>query len=197
MEDAGGNFTGTLYATTGTYFADPWQGYNIAAVGTASFQPTDAYHATLRYSFTGGPTIEKSVERQTLTPYQLAGNYSGSMSGTIAGCANPVDDNAHFRGRYNLTVTQTEDTASTLTFTFVDTDNSGIVCTGTGPMTHFGTRYKLNGQFSCTGQGLTPTPTPATIDSYHPTGQGIEGRLTTTTVDGCRLSLQFAAVQNN
>ena len=90
------------------------------------------------------------------------------------------------------------DTASTLTFTFVDTDNSGIVCRVTGPLTHLGRLYKLtNGQFSCTGQGLNPTPTPATIDSYHPTGQGIEGRLTSTTPDGCNLSLRFAAVLNN
>jgi hypothetical protein len=196
-EDANGNFNGALYATTGTYFAAPWQGFSFATVGTASFEPIDAYHATLRYSLTGGPMVVKPIERQTLTPYQLAGNYSGSMSGTIAGCANPGDDNAHFRGRYNLKVTQTADSASTLTFTFVDTDNSGIVCTGTGPMTHFGTRYKLNGQFSCAGQGLSPTPTPTTIDSYHLTGQGIEGRLTTTTVEGCRLSLRFAAVFNN
>ena len=75
--------------------------------------------------------------------------------------------------------------------------HTGIVCTGTGPMANYGTRYKLNGQFSCTGQGLNPAPTPATIDSYHTTGQGIEGRLTTTTVDSCKLSLRFAAVLNN
>jgi len=119
--NANGNYNGPLYAITGTYFADPWQGYNIAAVGTAS----------------------------------------------------------------------------ALTFTFVDTEHNGIVCTGTDPMTHFGTRHKLIGQFRCTGQGLNPAPTPATIDSYHTTGQGIEGRLTTTTVNGCNLSLRFAAVFNN
>lgn len=140
----------------------------------------------------------KSIQRQTLTPYQLAGNYSGSMAGTISGCADPTDNDAHFRGRYNLAVTQTADSASTLTFTFVDTEHSGIVCTGSGPLAHFGTRYKLaNGQFSCTGQGLNPAPTPATIDSYHTTGQGIEGRLTNTAADGCKLSLRFAAVLNN
>ena len=34
--NANGNYNGPLYAITGTYFAEPWQGYNIAAVGTAS-----------------------------------------------------------------------------------------------------------------------------------------------------------------
>ena len=67
-----------------------------------------------------------------------------------------------------------------------------------GPLTHLGRLYKLaNGTFTCAGQGITPTPAPATIDSYHPTGQGIEGRLTTTMGDGCNLSLHFAAVLNN
>ena len=197
--DAAGNYNGPVYAITGTYFANPWQGYNIAAVGTASFEPTDIYHATLRYSITGHAPVVKTVERQTLTHYPLAGSYSGSMSGTVSGCADPTDNNAHFRGRYNLTVTKTaDDSASTLTFTFVDTDNSGIVCSVTGPLTLLGRLYKLtNGQFSCTGQGLNPTPTPATIDSYHPTGQGIEGRLASTTPDGCNLSLRFSAVINN
>jgi len=197
-QDAAGNYNGPVYAITGTYFANPWQGYNIAAVGTASFEPADSYRATLRYSITGHAPVVKPVERQTLTPYPLAGSYSGSMSGTVSACADPTGNNAHFRGRYNLTVTKTGDAASALTFTFVDTDNSGIVCTVTGPLTHLGRLYKLtSGQFSCTGQGLNPAPTPATIDSYHPTGQGIEGRLTTTTPDGCNLSLRFAAVLNN
>lgn len=197
-QDASGNYNGDLYAITGTYFANPWQGYTITSVGTASFQPTDMYHATLRYSFIGGSTIVKTVERQTLRPYPLAGNYSGSMSGTISGCADPAENDAHFRGRYGLVVTQTADTASTLTFSFVDTDHSGLVCTVTGPLTHLGRLYKLaDGQFTCIGPGVDPTPAPATIHSYHPTGQGIEGRLTSTTSDGCNLSLRFAAVLNN
>ena len=196
-QDANGNYNGPLYAITGTYFANPWQGYNIAPVGTASFEPSDIYHATLRYSLTGGPTIVKSVARQSLTPYSLAGNYSGSMSGTITGCALPADNEAHFRGRYSLAVTQTADQASTLTFTFVDTVHEGLVCTVPGTLTRLGRLYKLNGQFSCSGRGEIVGPAGATIDSYHPTGQGIEGRLTTTLADGCNLSLRFAAVLNN
>jgi hypothetical protein len=196
-QDTNGNYNGPLYATTGTYFANPWQGYVIATVGSASFEPSDPYHATLRYAFTGGPTVVKSVERQTLTPYPLAGNYSGSMSGTISGCVIPADNDAHFRARYHLTVTQTADTASTLTFTFVDPEHSGQVCTVAGSLAHLGRIYKLNGQFSCSAPDDVVPPAAATIDSYHPTGQGIEGRLTSTLADGCKLSLRFAAVLNN
>jgi hypothetical protein len=200
-QDANGNYNGTLYATTsGTYFANPWQGAQPnppAGVGAASFEPSDPYHATLRYSLTGGPPIVKPVQRQTLTGYQLAGNYSGSMSGTVSGCADPADNEAHFRARYGLTVTQTGDTASTVTFTFVDPEHTGLVCTMPGSLTHLGRLYKLNGQFSCTAPGETIPPAAATIDSFHPTGQGIEGRLTSTLADGCKLSLRFAAVLNN
>ncbi len=39
----------------------PWQGVNGTQVGTASFKPTDIYHATLTYSLDGGPTVTKTV----------------------------------------------------------------------------------------------------------------------------------------
>src|SRR4029077_19555605 len=116
-QDAGGNYNGALYATTGTYFGLPWDPtqFTEATVGTVSFRPINIYTATLTYSLTGGPTVTKPVQRQTLTPYPLAGNYSGSMSGTVTGCADADSNEAHFRGRYDLAVTQTADTASTLT----------------------------------------------------------------------------------
>lgn len=198
-QDAAGNYNGQLYATTGSYFGSPWNPAQLtnAAVGTVSFVPIDIYRATVTYALTGGPTVTKTVQRQTLAPYQLAGNYSGSISGTVSGCANPADNDAHVRGRYGLTVTQSGDTASTLTFTFTDTAHSGLVFVVTGSLTHLGRLYKLTGQFSATSPEETIPPHAATIDSYHPTGQGIEGRLTTTLGDGCTLSIPFAAVRNN
>jgi ribokinase len=52
--DAGGNYNGQLYATTGTYYAMPWKASDqtTVAVGTASFQPTSAYTAKLIYVVT-------------------------------------------------------------------------------------------------------------------------------------------------
>lgn len=93
-DDGSGNYTGTLYAITGTYFANPWQGYNINSAGSASFKPTDSYHATLTYTVTGVGTVTKPIQRQTLTPYVLSGNYSGSVSGAVSACTDPGGNEA-------------------------------------------------------------------------------------------------------
>ena len=196
VNDGSGKFTGSLYAITGTYFANPWQGYNINPAGTASFAPSDAYHATLTYTVTGVATVTKAIERQTLTPYAMAGNYSGSMSGSISGCSDPASNDPAFRGRYGLVVTQVDDQSATLVFNFVDSTHNGVVCTATGPLTHYGRIYQMaNSTLVCTGPGEDATPEPATIDSFHPTGQGIEGRLRSSG-GGCTTSLHFAAVLN-
>ena len=137
------------------------------------------------------------VQRQTLTPYPMAGNYSGSMAGSISGCTNPTDNDPMFRGRYGLSVTQVGDTSATLTFTFVDTNHNGIVCTGSGPLTHLGRIYQMAGTLACTGPGQDGIARPATIDSFHPTGQGIEGKITSPNFGGgCTGSLHFSAVHN-
>ena len=193
--DGTGNYTGSLFATTGTYFAAPWQGYAVSAVGTASFRPIDSYHATLTYTVNGVGTVTKTVQRQTLTAYVLAGNYSGSMAGLISACNDPTQNDPSFRARYALAVTQVGDTSATLTFTFVDQSHNGIVCTLSGPLTHLGRLYQLAGQLACTGPGQTGVPYPATIDGLHPTGQGIEGHVTAS-VSGCSASLHFSAVLN-
>src|SRR5690349_14346864 len=113
-QDAAGKYNGQLFTTTGTYFGLPWNPaqLTIDPVGTVLFEPTDAYHATVAYALAGGPTVKKTVVRQTLTPYVLSGKYSGSMSGTVSGCTVPSENNPKFRGRYNLTVTQAADDTS-------------------------------------------------------------------------------------
>jgi len=191
--DGTGNYTGSLFATTGTYFAAPWQGDVVSAAGTVSFKPTDAYHATLTYTVNGIGTVVKAVQRQTLTPYAMGGNYSGSMAGSVSGCNDPAQNEIPFRGRYVLDVTQTGDASASLTFTFVDVNHSGFVCTVSGPLAHFGRLYQLNGQLACVGGGSAHA---VTIDGLHPTGQGLEGHLTGPTGGGCQGSLHFSAVLN-
>ena len=193
--DGTGNYTGSLYATTGTYFASPWQGNNVTAAGTVSFNPTDAYHATLTYTVNGVGTVTKTVQRQTLTGYVLSGTYSGSAAGTINSCANPNQNEPSYRSRYLLTVSQTGDQSATLVFTFVDQVHSGLVCTMTGPLTHLGRLYQLNGQSTCTVAGQPVGPAQAvTIDSLHAAGHGIEGHFTS--ISGCTASIHFSAVLN-
>jgi hypothetical protein len=201
-QDAAGNYNGQLIATTGSYFGSNWNSSQLTVnpVGTISFQPTDSYRATVTYALNGGPTVTKSVQRQTLTAYQLPGNYSGSMSGTRSSCTNPSDNEPKVRGRFNLVASQTGDAAAALTFTFVDPENNGVVCTVQGPLTHFGRLYKMVGaQLSCTEPGGPgPETTTVVIDGLHPTGQGIEFRVSGPTGGGgCIGSLRFSAVLNN
>ena len=195
--DETGAYSGKLLAATGTYFADPWQGFTPTEVGTASFAPTDIYSGTLTYALTGGPTVIKSVQRQTLTSYKMTGNYSGSMSGAITDCTDPADNSNAFRGRFSLAVTQTEDASIALVFTFVDPNHEGLVCTLTGPLTHYGRLYQVAAQSICNGNViLTPGPFADTVNSLHPTGQGIEGRWSGPQNRGCNVNLRFSAVIN-
>jgi hypothetical protein len=195
-EDGTGKYTGPLYLTSGTYFANPWNGYSINPAGTVAFAPSDRYHATLTYSVTGVGTVTKSIERETLTPYVLAGNYSGSMSGEVNGCADPARNESAFRGRYALAVTQAGDQSAVLVFTFVDANHSGIVCTVSGPLNHLGRLYQMNGSITCEGPGQGGGNHAVTIDGLHPTGQGLEGYLTGQVGGACNVSLHFAGVLN-
>jgi hypothetical protein len=118
------------------------------------------------------------------------------MAGSISGCTNPASNDAAFRGRYGLTVTQVADQSATLTFTFVDTTHTGLVCTLSGPLTHLGRLYQIAaGTSSCTGS-ITTGPHAATVEGLHPTGQGIEAYWTGFVGGGCLASLHFAAVLN-
>src|SRR5262245_34521484 len=103
----GKSYTGPLYYTTASYFGDPWNPGNVVstAVATAAFTPIDLCHATIAYWLDGGPTVTKQVQRQTLLPYAMAGNYSGSGAGTVSGCSNPADNDPNLRVRYSLQVT--------------------------------------------------------------------------------------------
>jgi hypothetical protein len=196
-DNGSGSYTGPLYATTGTYFADPWDPAKLTAtvVGTASFTPVDLYHATLAYGLTGGPTVTKSVRRQTLLPYVLAGKYSGSAAGTISSCNDPADNDPAQRYRYNVEVTQVNDDSATLVFSFVDTAHAGQVCTVSGALTHLGRLYRMaDAQGSCTGPGSTPGNFPVVVESFHPTGQGIEARTIAQLGGGCVQVLHLAAV---
>ena len=56
-QDASGNFNGTLYQATGTYFALPWAGNVVSVAGTASFQPITPYSANLVYTVNNVGTV--------------------------------------------------------------------------------------------------------------------------------------------
>lgn len=198
-DDGSGQYSGALYATTGSPFGSAWNPaqLTVSPAGSATFHPVDLYHATLTYTVNGVATVVRPVQRQTLASYAMSGHYSGSMSGSVSGCANGNSNDPAFRGRYVLDVAQSADASAGLTFTFVDQAHNGIVCTATGALAHLGRLYRMPAaSLVCTGPGQDGAAHPVTIESLHPTGQGIEGRLTATDSLGgrCSASLHFAGV---
>jgi hypothetical protein len=187
--DGNGNFNGPLFATTGTYFAAPWNpadGAGSAQVGTASFQPTGPYTGNLAYSITGGPSVVKAIQRQTLTSIPLGGSYDGSQAGAYSnsGC---IDVSA-YTDRFRLGVTQVS--GSSLTFTFIY--ESGRTCTLSGSLQQLGQLYSVpNATYACS----TGLSTPASMSEIKATNFGIEGSFSAPDVDGgCREDATFSAV---
>ena len=202
-DGTGLNYTGPLYATTGTYFADTWQGYMATQVGTATFAgsavPEDYFHATLAYTVNGVQVI-KMIQRQTLTAFAMSGSYSGSVVGQGIGLHEPGEQQRRRERPLQLTLAQVADTSATLTFSFVDPNTSynGMVCTLSGPLMHYGALYTIQGaQYSCTAPGFSPgSVVSATVDLLDQTGQGVEGKWSATTSTGCSQVLHFTAVSD-
>jgi hypothetical protein len=73
-----------------------------------------------------------------------------------------------------------------------------MVCTLNGPLTHFGELYTISpANYGCSGGPGAFSPggiVSAAIQSFHQTGQGIEGHRTASTSSGCSQSIHFAAV---
>lgn len=86
-----GNFvwTGTLYATNGPWFGGPFPSSTVAQrqAGTARFALVSLNQATLTYTV-DGVSVSKSLQRQTWTNENYAGNYAGGFSIRATAC-NP------------------------------------------------------------------------------------------------------------
>jgi hypothetical protein len=184
--DASGNFNGTLYSTTGTYYLLPWAGFMGGPVGTASFQPLGPYSAKLIYIVNGVGAVTKVIQRQNLTAITIGGTYSGAQSGTYSNCSMS-STNGPYRDFLDLQVSQL--TNGTVSFGFSYTNFS---CTFAGTLEQHGQFYSVpNASYECT-DGLK---TSATMTEIKATSQGIEGRFTSASVGGsCREDAQFSAV---
>jgi hypothetical protein len=196
-QDASGNFNGTLYATTGTFYAQPWKTSDQVptVVGTASFQPTSAYTAKLVYTVTTPTalvaTVTKLIQRQTLTAIRIGGTYSGAQSGAYSACSNGSDNFAYI-DTFNLQVDQFSGGGVTFTFAYSQLD-----CTLAGTLTPFGQLYTMpTAAYSCKDlNGKTVLNTNASMTEIKATAQGIEGKISAPTVNGnCREDATFSAV---
>jgi hypothetical protein len=189
-EDNNGNFSGNLYTTVGPYYGGPWDTsiYKATLAGTASFVPTSPYAGTLTYTIISGPTVAKSIQRQTLTTIALGANYVGGQAGAYSSCSNG-SDNGPYTDQYSLVVTQSNGAA-----TFVFTYESGATCTMAGNLSQFGQLYQISPiSYSCSGS-LTFNVS-ATMNELKATAQGIEGVFTSARLpSGCIENAQFSAV---
>jgi hypothetical protein len=161
-------WAGPLYATTGTYFGSPWNGAASTAlqVGTATFVASSATAGTLTYNV-NAVAVTKQIQRQTLTAIPLGGRYSGAYSSTFSGCANAAN-NGTVTYFANLTVTQTQGGALTLTF------DSSAPAAFSGPFVQEGTLTRIpNATYQLAGQTMA-----AAVTQIKATAQGIEGTWT-------------------
>ncbi len=188
----GTRFSGSLYASQGTYWPLVWnpaQSPPAKAVGTASFTPDalNPYQATLVYAVNGVGAVTKAVERLTLTAVPLGGVYLGGQSGGYSGCS-ASSNNGAYTDTFDLTVAHAAG-AATWTFTY----GTGATCTMGGTLEQHGQTYRIPAaSYQCTGS--LAFSTTATMYELKATSLGIEGRFAATLPNGCREDANFAAV---
>lgn len=187
-KDASGNFNGTLYSTTGTYYISPWVAGNltVAAAGTVSFQPSGPYTAKLVYAVTGAGTVTKAIQRQSLTAITIGGAYSGAQTGSYSGSSCGASS---YRDFHDLQITQLTNGSVTFAFSYT----GGLSCTFTGTLVQQGQLYSVP---SATYQCSDGLKTSASMDQIKATGQGVEGLFSAPSVNGgnCREDAQFSGV---
>jgi len=191
--DANGNFTGSLFSTVGTYFGLPWNPADHPAatlVGTATFAPVNPYQGTLTYTLLGGPTVFKSIVRETLVAITLTGNYTGGQAGGYSACSNS-GDNFLYKDSFDLQVSQGTSN-SVFTFSYPSISNPTLTCSLSGALVQNGQLSSVpSASYQC-NDGLNTT---ASMSEIKKTAQGIEGRFAAPSVGGgCREDASFSAV---
>ena len=140
-------WTGDLLATTGTYFALPFNPSNFAfaKVGTMTWAPDSTATGTLSYDVNGTPVV-KHVTRQTLVFDDYNGTFLGGIHFTATGCINPADNTPPSEVPLaTITVTQSGQSI-TIAISIV-----GVAVTITGTLTQDGQFGTVVGTYSATG----------------------------------------------
>jgi hypothetical protein len=193
--DGQSQFVGGLYATTGTFYANPWNPNNSTntQVGVASFTPStqNNYEGTFSYTVNGVGTVTKALTRLTLTPILLAGSYAGGQSGSYSNCTAPAS-NRTYQDFFTSQVTQ-NGTNVTMTFVYSGGQNP-LTCTISGALLQNGLIYRIpNASYSCS-DGMQTT---ASVSDLRATPLGIEGQFSAASVGaGCRETARFGGVLN-
>jgi hypothetical protein len=184
-QDASSNYNGTLYSTTGTYYILPWSGVLSSPAGTVSFQPLDLYTAKLVYTVNGVGTVNKTVQRQALTPFSIAGDYTGGLVLAQSQCANAGSGTL----TVNISVSQPLNNVGNVSIGVARAD--GITCTFTAPVKQWGKLYQMQSATYTCNNGRSTT---ANVDELSSTAHGIEGTWSALVEGGCVETGTFDAV---
>ncbi len=138
-------WTGTLYATTGTYFGNPWNpaAFTILPVGTMTWQALFVPNGLLTWDVNGVPGTLTTLTRQTLVLDDYSGHYAGYVHREFNGC--PANNGVSEVER--ITDITQNGTAISILETFPATGGS---CTFTGTVSEFGQMGEFDGSFACT-----------------------------------------------
>jgi hypothetical protein len=184
-QDSSNNFNGTLYSTTGTYYILPWGGDAVTPAGTVSFQPLDSYTAKLVYTVNGVGTVNKTIQRQPLTPSALSGDYTGGLVLAQTQCANSGSGTL----TVNASVSQPLNNVGSTTIGMARAD--GITCTFTGQLTSWGKLYQMSQAAYGCNNGRSTT---ANVDELAATAHGVQGSWSALVEGGCVETGTFDAV---
>jgi hypothetical protein len=193
--DGQSQFVGGLFATTGTYYANPWNANNNSntQVGVASFTPStqNNYQGTFSYTVNGVGITTKPITRLTLTPILLAGNYVGGQSGSYSNCSVSAS-NRNYKDFFTSEVTQTG-TNVTMKFTYSGGQNP-LTCTLSGTLIQNGLIYRIPSATYTCSDGLQTT---ASVTDLRATPLGIEGQFSAASVGGgCSETARFGGTLN-
>lgn len=148
---SGNTFTGDLFQTVGTGFAQlpfvPLVPADVTKVGTATFTFSSARAGTLSYSVNGAQVV-KQITRQPLENIDLTGFYGGGIARSASGCTNP-SLNGSSSGTSSIQVAHTASTGA-VTITEV----GGFGCRLTGTLQQYGSNFEGSGNYQCVADPL-------------------------------------------
>jgi hypothetical protein len=185
-DGTGERFTGTLNRISGTYFGAPaWNGYTIAAAGTATFTASSSTTGTLAYTV-DAVSVSKAVERITLDTLNVAGTYIGGVSGRRSGCSvsgairDPIlVEILHSTLSGDIRIDQRS------------TSTGALVCRMEGKAVQAGKVLTVaNATYTCTDGWNAP----ARVYNLRPTPGGFEAQWFSDAGGGCTESGQFSGV---
>lgn len=150
-----GKYTGPLYTTKGPYFGtEPFDSTQVTnqVVGAMTFTATESGKGTFSYS-NNGVNVLKFIERQTLVPISIAGNFVGYERYVLAGGGCGNTDIKFFADQFIVRQTQAAPTSpnSALAIDIYDAGTLNKICTFAGAAVQRGRVLEVaNGTSNCT-----------------------------------------------